>query len=129
MQTFAAASDRRRLGPVALKGFVRIVDRWKVSDAQAAALLNVSRSTWGRIRAGKWNGLLSQDQLTRVSALVGIFTDLHILIVDGLADRWPVLPNRGPVFGGKSPIEAMIEGGIPRMLEVRQHVEALRMGI
>ena len=37
--------------------------------------------------------------------------------------------NRGPIFSAKSPVEAMIEGGIPRMLETRQYIDALRGGL
>jgi uncharacterized protein (DUF2384 family) len=72
---------------------------------------------------------LSQDQLTRVSALVGTFKALHLLFADAMADRWPHLPNKGPLFESRRPIDAMIEGGIPRMLEVRRYVDAVRGGI
>jgi hypothetical protein len=64
-----------------------------------------------------------------VSALVGIFKGLHLLFADGMADRWPTLPNKGPLFGGHSPVKVMIEGGIPAMLDVRRHVDALRGGL
>jgi hypothetical protein len=46
-----------------------------------------------------------------------------------MADRWPRLRNSGPLFGNLSPIEAMIERGIPGMIEIRQHVDALRGGL
>jgi hypothetical protein len=72
---------------------------------------------------------MSQDQLTRVSALVGTFKALHLLFVDGMADRWPQLPNKGPLFDNRRPIDAMIEGGIPRMLDVRRYVDAARGGL
>ena len=129
LQTFAGEADRARLTATALKAFVRLSERWGLGNPDAAALLGVSESTWDRIKAGRWDGALSQDQLTRVSAIVGIFKGLHLLFADGMADRWPRLPNRGPVFDRKSPIAAMIEGGIPRMLETRQYVDALRGGL
>ncbi len=129
LQTFAGEADRRRLTATALKAFVRLGERWDLGNAEAASLLGVSASTWDRIKAGKWDGELSQDQLTRVSALVGTFKGLHLLFADSMADRWPKLPNRGPVFERLSPVAAMIEGGIPRMLETRQYVDALRGGL
>lgn len=129
LQTFAAARDRRRAGPIALKAYIRIVHRWGATRGEAAGLLAVSVGTWDRIKAGTWNGVLSQDQLTRASAMVSIFTGLHILVTDGTADQWPALPNRFSLFEHQSPICAMIDGGIPRMLEVRRHVEALRQGL
>jgi hypothetical protein len=129
LQTFAAEADRRRLTPTAAKAVARLVERWGASNAQAAALLGVSESTWDRIKSGRWDGILSQDQLTRASALIGIFKGLHVLFADSMADRWPSLVNRGPVFDRRSPIDAMIEGGIPGMLETRQYVDALRGGL
>lgn len=129
LQSFAAEHDRRRLSPVAVKAVLRVIDAWRGSNADGAALLGVSESTWDRMKAGKWDGALNQDQLTRASALIGVFKGLHLLFADGMADRWPTLANRGPVFDRLTPIEAMIEGGIPRMLETRQYIDALRGGL
>jgi uncharacterized protein (DUF2384 family) len=128
LQTFADENDRRRLTPTAVKAVLRLVGAWEGGNAEGAALLGVSESTWDRMKAGKWDGVLSQDQLTRASALIGVFKGLHLLFADGMADRWPRLPNRGPIFNRMSPIQAMVEGGIPRMLETRQYIDALRGG-
>lgn len=128
-QTFAQEADRARLTPAALTALRALFAAWKVSGEQAAALLGVSPSTWDRMRGGQWGGAMSQDQLTRASALIGVFKGLHLLFADAMADRWPRLRNAGPLFDNLTPIEAMIEGGIPRMLEVRRHVDALRGGL
>lgn len=129
LQTFADEADRARLTAAAIKAVIRLVGAWEGSNAQGAALLGVSESTWDRMKAGKWDGVLSQDQLTRASALIGVFKGLHLLFADGMADRWPQLPNRGPVFDRMTPVQAMIAGGIPRMLETRQYIDALRGGL
>ena len=129
LQNFASDGDRKRLTGAAVKAVLRLVDTWGGSNAEGAALLGVSESTWDRMKANKWDGTLSQDQLTRASALIGVFKGLHLLFADSMADRWPRLANRAPVFDRKSPIEAMIEGGIPRMLETRQYIDALRGGL
>jgi hypothetical protein len=129
LQTFATDDDRKRLNAPAVKAVLRLAEAWDVSNAEGAALLGVSQSTWDRMKAGTWDGVLSQDQLTRASALIGLFKGLHLLFVNDLADRWPKLANRAPVFDRRSPVEAMIEGGIPRMLETRQYIDALRGGL
>lgn len=129
IQSFAIDDDRRRLTGPAVKAVLRLVDAWSGSNAEGAALLGVSPSTWDRIKAGTWEGTLSQDQLTRASALIGLFKGLHLLFADDMADRWPRLSNRAAVFDRRSPIEAMIEGGIPRMLETRLYIDALRGGL
>jgi uncharacterized protein (DUF2384 family) len=127
-QTFADESDRRRLSPAAIKAMKRIADLWHLKGQESAALLGVSASTWERM-AKRGNQSLSQDQLTRVSAIVGVFKGLHLLFVDEMADRWTRLRNKGPLFENRTPIDAMIEGGIPMMLDVRRHVDALRGGL
>jgi hypothetical protein len=129
LQTFAAEDDRRRLTGSAVKAVVRLVNAWDGSNAEGAALLGVSTSTWDRIKGGRWDGVLSQDQLTRASALIGVFKGLHLLFADDMADRWPRLANRGPIFDRMTPIQAMISGGIPRMLETRQYIDGLRGGL
>jgi len=128
-QSFAADGDRVRLTAAALVAFRNIAKAWQLTANEAAALLAVSPSTWDRMRKPGFQGVLNQDQLTRVSAIVGILKGLRLLFADELADQWPKLPNRGPIFGGDDPVAAMIEGGIPRMLDVRRHVDALRGGI
>ena len=127
-QTFAAESDRVRVSEVALKGFLALMKAWSLSNAEASALLGVSASTLDRMKRGA-RPTLSQDQLTRVSALIGVYKGLHLLFADETADKWTRRPNRGPLFDRETPIHAMIEGGIPRMLEVRRYVDAVRGGL
>ncbi|MES2136901.1 MAG: antitoxin Xre-like helix-turn-helix domain-containing protein [Pseudomonadota bacterium] len=129
VQTFTNADDRARLSGVALKAFRALAEHWELTNSEAAALLGVSESTWDRIKRGTWEQPLSQDQLTRASAAIGVYKGLHLLFADEMADRWPKLTNRGPVFQRKSPVEAMIEGGIPLMLETRRYIDAVRGGV
>jgi hypothetical protein len=129
VQTFSKSEDRDRLSQVALTAFRAIVEQWELANSEAAALLGVSESTWDRIKRGAWEQALSQDQLTRASAAIGVYKGLHLLFGDAMADRWPKLPNRGPIFQRRCPVEAMIEGGIPVMLETRRYVDAVRGGM
>lgn len=129
LQTFANEDDRRRLTAAAVKAVLRVTEAWGCGNAEGSALLGVSESTWDRMKSRKWDGVLSQDQLTRASSLIGLFKGLHLLFADEMADRWARLPNRGPIFDRMSPVQAMMEGGIPRMLETRQYIDALRGGL
>ena len=128
-QTFSREEDRVRLTPSALDALRSLARAWRLTGAEAAALLGVSETTWDRIKAGTWRGVLSQDQLMRISALIGIFKGLHLLFADDMADRWVRLRNSGALFGNLTPVEALIERGIPGMIEIRQHVDALRGGL
>ena len=127
--TFGHEADRARLSPVAIRAIKGIAAHWHLRGHEIAALLGVSPSTWDRMAAGRWEQSLSQDQLTRVSAMVGVFKGLHLLFADDMAGRWARLRNKGPLFDNRTPIEAMIDGGIPAMLDVRRHVDALRGGL
>ena len=128
-QDFSRDADRVRLSKVALKAYRRLVEQWGLTGQQAAALLDVSLSTWERLKQDEKGKALSQDQMTRISALVGVFKGLHLLFADDMADRWPSLGNKAPLFAHMSPIESMIRGGIPQMLEVRRYVDAVRGGL
>ncbi len=128
-QTFAHEKDRARLTPAALEAMRNLAKAWDATGDEMAVLLGLSASTWDRIKGGTWGQALSQDQLTRASALIGVFKGLHLLFADAMADRWIRLRNSGPLFGNRTPLETMIEGGIPVMLEVRRYVDALRGGL
>lgn len=128
-QDFSNDADRARLSAVALKAYRRLVTQWGLTGQQAAALLDVSTSTWERLKQDGKDKALSQDQMTRISALVGVYKGLHLLFADDMADRWPSLGNKGPLFARLSPVESMIKGGIPQMLDVRRYVDAVRGGL
>ena len=129
LQNFAVEHDRTRLTPAALEAVRSLARQWAVTGDEMATLVGVSPSTWDRMAGKNWKQNLSQDQLTRVSALVGIFKGLHLLFADSMADEWVRLENSGPLFRNQTPVRMMINGGIPAMLEVRRYVDALRGGL
>lgn len=120
---------RVRLSAAAIKGFLRIMEKWAIKDPDARQLL-------GGLSSGSYYGLkkepkhrtLDQDTLTRISLLVGIFKALNILYSPALADAWITLRNRNPMFKGMSPLAYMIQRGQPGMLHVRQLLDARRGG-
>jgi hypothetical protein len=122
------AATRQRLTPAAIKGFLRIMDRWGIKDPDARQLL-------GGISSGSYYSwkkqpkrVLDQDMLIRISLLLGIFKALNILYSEPLADAWITLSNRNPMFRGQSPLSYMIERGQPGMLHLRQLLDARRGG-
>lgn len=127
---FADEATRARLTPAALSAFLQIAEGWGLKAADARSLLgDVSERTWFRLKRGDWPGVLSQDQMMRASAVLGIFKGLRLLFVGDLADSWVALANQREPFNGTSPLQYMLRGGIPAMLDVRQHVDALRGGL
>ena len=124
------AEIRRQLSPGGLRTFVNIAEKWELTEAQARGLLGgVASSTyhaWTTKPAGKQ---LDQDTLTRISLVIGIYKALNIYFNKPLADRWITLGNRGPMFAGSSPLEYMVQNGLPGMLDVRRMLDAWRGGI
>jgi len=79
--------------------------------------------------AQREEGVLSQDSLTRISALVGLYKGLRLLFSQPLADEWVSRPNPEAIFENDSPLNFMIRGGIPAMLHIRNYIDALRGGV
>jgi Antitoxin Xre/MbcA/ParS C-terminal toxin-binding domain len=119
---------RERLSPSALKAFFNIMRRWEIRDEDARVLLGgVTNGPYYEMKRDP-DRLLDTDRLTRVSLLIGIFKGLHVLHSEPLADRWVQLPNTNRIFGGSSPLEYMIRGGLPAIETVRRLVDARRAG-
>jgi len=120
---------RERLSASALKGFFKLARAWKLRDEDACVLLGgVSSSSYYEWKK-KPDRVLEVDRLTRISYLVGIYKSLHILYGDKLADQWVHLPNRNVLFGGRTPLAYMMEGGLIAMQAVRQLLDARRGGV
>ena len=118
---------RERLTPTALRMFFRLIKHWKIRDEDARTLLGgISNGTFYKLKQQAAT-VLGQDQLIRISLLVGIFKALNILYSTELADEWVQLPNTNPMFGGQTPLSYMLKGQ-PAMLRVRQLLDARRGG-
>jgi hypothetical protein len=121
-------NNRSRLSPAAIKGLLRIASHWKLKDDDTRALLGgISSGSFYALK-NRTNKILDQDQLTRVSLLIGIYKALNILFSGELADAWISLPNSNPMFAGESPLDYMKKGGIPAFVRVRQLLDARRGG-
>jgi hypothetical protein len=108
------------------KALVRVAEHWDLTNDEAAALAGVNVRTWSRMKDGSFRGNLNQDQMMRASLLVGLFKGLRLLFNGPLTYGWPKAANKG--FGGRTPVQMMIAGGIPAMVRMRNHIDALRGG-
>jgi hypothetical protein len=119
---------RERLSGPGLKAFFNVMARWRVRDQDARGLLGgVTNGPYYAMKREP-DRLLDTDRLTRVSLVVGIFKALHVLYSEGLADQWVHLPNSNRIFGGSTPLEFMVRGGLPAMQTVRRLLDARRAG-
>ena len=120
-----STAERARLSASALRGFFNITAKWGLTEAQKRDLLGgMSTSTFHAWRTKPGTQRLSQDVLTRISLVLGIYKALHIHFGAAWADRWVTLGNRGAMFMGQAPIAYMTHQGQPGMLDVRRMLDA-----
>lgn len=129
MEQVAQHPPAADLQTVGLKAYARIADQWSLTLAEAAQLADISVSTWKRAKKPGFAGELTRDQMLRLSALIGLFKSLELYFNPPIARQWVKLANLGPEFDGLRPIDAMINGGLPKIIAVRTDVDALRGGM
>jgi hypothetical protein len=120
--------NRTRLSPAATKGLLRLAAHWGLRDEDTRSLLGGMSSGSFYGMKSRTSKLLDEDQLTRISLLLGIYKALNILYSRKLADAWMTLPNTNAMFGGDSPLNYIKKGGIPAFVRVRQLLDARRGG-
>jgi hypothetical protein len=121
-------ATRKRLSPAAVEAFFKIAENWDLKNQDAMALLGgVSHGRYYQLK-GNRKGVLTQDELTRISFLIGIFKALNILFNRRLASLWVSRPNDNPMFNNLPPLELLVRGGMPGMLGVRRLLDSRRGG-
>jgi uncharacterized protein (DUF2384 family) len=128
MPDLTNAATRKRLSAAAIEAFFRIVEKWELKNEDAMALLGgISHGRYYTLKKTR-RGILTQDELTRVSLLIGIFKALNILFSPKLANQWIARPNTNAMFHEAPPLNAMLQRGVVGMLSVRQLLDARRGG-
>lgn len=125
----SAKAERTRLSPSAAKAFFNIMEKWRVKDSDAMALMGgISSGRFYNLKKDSSGVVLDQDKLSRISYIVGIFKALNIMFGEQLADAWIQLPNENRIFGGSAPLQYMKRGGLPAFQIVRRLLDARRGG-
>ena len=125
----SSPAKRRELSAPAMRAFLNIAAAWELSVEEQLGLLGwPAKSTFHKYKSGHV-GVLSFDLLMRISIVIGLYKALHILYAqETLANSWVRMPNTNPMFGGKSPLSTMVDGGMDAMLRVRRLLDARRGG-
>jgi uncharacterized protein (DUF2384 family) len=124
----ADPATRARLSPAAIVAFLSLGDKWRRRNEDAMAMLGgISHGRYFDLKRNH-KGLLSQDELTRISLLIGIFKALNILFGQRLANQWTSRPNSNPMFNGAPPLQYLSRGGVPAMIGVRRLLDSRRGG-
>ena len=128
MEAVVKTRDAAQINAVALKAYARITEAWSLNQKEAAALADMSESTWKRAKKPDFAGDLTKDQLLRLSSVIGIYKSLELYFSEALAREWFTQPNTGPLFSGLRPVDTAIEGGLPQIMPIRAYLDALRGG-
>jgi hypothetical protein len=123
----ADPKTRKMLTPSAIAAFFKIASAWELKNEDARTLLgSVSSGKYFDLKKSR-KGALTQDELTRVSLLIGIFKSLNILFSRKLANQWVMRPNSNPMFNNAPPL-AVMRSGMPGMISVRRLLDGRRGG-
>jgi hypothetical protein len=126
----SSREERKRLSASGLKALFNIAECWKLRSEDVRELLGgVANGSYFEMKRNPGAKVLDADQMLRVSYLIGIFKALNILHSRQLADEWVRLSNSNRIFGGRTPLEYMIRGGVPAMQTLRRLLDARRGGV
>ena len=111
----------------ALREFEDIVKTWSLTDQEAAGLLNMPISEWTQAKKDR-SMAVTNEQLCRLIALMGIRKSLEIYLSEPLSRTWITRENSGSDFKGRRPVDELITGGLPSMIRERVNLMAMCVG-
>lgn len=103
----------------------RLAQGWRLTETETADLLGVEHKIWSAVAKREVFLEFDEQLLLRSSALLGIDKALSAIFSEPLRSGWHKTINDGSLFDGKTPLELMIDGGLPAIINVRRHLEAL----
>jgi hypothetical protein len=125
---FSPENRTRVSGPV-LRTFLNIARVWNLDEEGHRQLLGKPQEgefkLWREAAENHQALTLSMDVLLRISAVLGIYKSLRIIHQSEEEGReWLGRANRGAPFDGRSPMELMLSGFEPGLMDVRAYLLA-----
>lgn len=107
----------------------RILAAWSLTDEEKAALLGCETSSQLESLPDAPLQDIAPETLERAAIMLDMFTALNAIFSgQPAADDWVRKPNKAPQFQGRSALEAMIDGGVETMRNVRAYLWAEATG-
>jgi uncharacterized protein (DUF2384 family) len=118
----AQPEDRSRDGDLLLAAFRKVAAALGMTLPDQAAILGVSRATVGGWKATPGN---DPDKLDRMALFVGLY-GLAGQAFPGErgAEGWLRRPNSDALFGGRPPMELLLQGRFESLLRTYDHLQA-----
>jgi hypothetical protein len=124
IQNFVPSPITDAEGEAMFRACLNLFRLWKVSDTEAAILLDLPPRTFARWKTGAI-GRIGRDQKARLSNLMGIHKALRLIFREPERSyHWPRLPNRA--FDGRSALDIMLGGELTDLMRVRRYLDAER---
>ena len=106
-----------------IRGFFNLANAWALTPVEQRTLLGgLPESTLHQWHLEN-DGVLTVDQLERISQLLAIQRCLQALLSTG-TNEWVRQPNSNLLFGGRPALEMMLAGGTRSLQQVRVFLEA-----
>lgn len=106
------------------KVYRRLANSWHLSIEERCTLLNVKRATYRRWEEDAATVALTDEQILRVSFLVGIYDALHRIFGDEeYANGW--LCRENAEFAGQYPLDVLLNGGLAKFSAVHGLVQGM----
>ena len=113
------------LTPIAVAAYARLAQVWRLSDADAAALLGMSNDRLRALWEHRACDPLNSNEILRIAVLVDIYNLLVPIFGDDDAAIWPSLSNLQAPFLGRSPIATMMRGDFETFIDARKCVQTM----
>ncbi|WP_309083033.1 MbcA/ParS/Xre antitoxin family protein [Chelativorans sp.] len=111
-------------GAAMFRAAVNLFRLWRLTDEEAAVLLDLPLRTYRRWKAGAM-GRLDRDQKARLSNIMGIHKALRIIFREAQRGYdWIRSPNSA--FAGRSAREVMLRGELTDLMRVRRYLDGER---
>lgn len=125
--------NRARLSGPGLRTFLNIARVWNLELTEVQQLLGMPAAeefqSWCDLAKSHNPLTLTTDILLRISAVLGIYQSLRIICGSEEEGRqWLQGPSRGNLFNGRSPLELMLSGFEPGLMDVRGYLLAQEQG-
>lgn len=109
-----------------LKAFIKITDNWGLNREQQRVLLgNMASSSFFNLLKSK-QPKLTDDQLERISYVLGIHKNLRILLRGDSVYNFVTRPIKSAAFAGKSALDVMLNGRVTDLYFVRNYLDGQR---
>ena len=126
LEPFRADRISEAEGAAMFRAALTLFGKWRLTDDQAAVLLDMPVRTYRRWKL-EGPGRLSRDARARLSNLMGIHKSLRIVFAE--AQRgYDWIRAANTAFSGASALQVMLGGELTDLMRVRRYLDAERGG-